>query len=109
MKHLRTPAWWGLLLLVGLGVILVVSRQRISDRPAAPSLGAMLARQVEVTAPAVKPFDGKPNREVPAHIPSSQMPQFSKDATDEQIAGSRIFPTRLWPIDGPGAGGSVSK
>ena len=100
MKHLLRHPWWWILVFMGIGVGLLVSRYRThSHRTPAASLGAMLARPVELPQPAVKPFEGKPNRTIPDHVPISKTgdpsfmgPEPEAGAIEDQGLGWKSIP-----------------
>lgn len=59
-----------------------------------------LNQLVEVKHTPVPKYDGKPNRQAPAHDPVGILPEIPENPSDQQIGGSRVFPTCLRPIDG---------
>ncbi|MCX6879390.1 MAG: hypothetical protein NTW21_37150 [Verrucomicrobia bacterium] len=87
--------------LTGIVILGVVMRRSSNTKQAvAQQWQDQLNRLVEVKHAPVPKYDGKPNRQAPAHDPVGDLPEIPENPSDQQVGGSRVFPTCLWPIDG---------
>lgn len=67
-----------------------------------------LAQAVPIPTHQPPPYDGKPRRELPAFTAHTEVPPLPDQPSDQEIAGSRLFPIQLWPIDRNSTGGGDS-